>query len=88
MIPLYRWTIGTGSSFSTATKCTVPLTMPSGGPLPFSEVQSTASSIARWTRRNFISKSEYQAKRGRIGGIKSGEKRRQAREAQITEVFG
>ena len=59
-----------------------------GGPLPFSEVQSTASSIARWTRRNFISKSEYQAKRGRIGGIKSGEKRRQAREAQITEVFG
>ena len=30
MIPLYRWTIGTGSSFSTATKCTVPLTMPSG----------------------------------------------------------
>lgn len=39
-----------------------------GGPLPFSEVQATASSISRWVRRNFtMTKHDYQAMRGRKG---------------------
>lgn len=68
-----------------------------GGPLPFGEVQATATSISRWTRRNFtMNKSEYQAARGKIGGlrggklggIKSGESRRAATAARVTEVFG
>ncbi|MCT1886674.1 hypothetical protein [Dietzia cinnamea] len=50
-----------------------------GGPLPFSEVQATASSISRWVRRNFtMSKSEYQAMRGRKGAAASRETRRAA----------
>ena len=52
-------------------------------PLPFSEVSATASSIARWTRKNFISKSEYQAKRGR----KSGEVRRAKRDAKVAAIL-
>ena len=57
-------------------------------PLPFAEVSATASSIARWTRKNFISKSEYQAKRGMIGGTKSGEVRRAKRAARIAAMLG
>lgn len=50
-----------------------------GGPLLFSEVQATASSISRWVRRNFtMSKSEYQAMRGRKGAAASKETRRAA----------
>jgi hypothetical protein len=58
-----------------------------GGPLPFAEVQATAASISRWVRRNFVSKSEYQAKRGKIGGIKSGETRRAKRDALATAIL-
>lgn len=37
-----------------------------GGPLPFSEVQATASSISRWTRRNLtMSRREWHAEQGR-----------------------
>ncbi|HIW69414.1 MAG TPA: replication initiation protein [Candidatus Dietzia merdigallinarum] len=37
-----------------------------GGPLPFAEVQATASSISRWTRRNFtLSKREWHQSQAR-----------------------
>ncbi len=57
-----------------------------GGPLPFAEVQATASSISRWVRRNFVSKSKYQARRGKIGGVRSGEVRRERMAAKLAEV--
>lgn len=41
-----------------------------GGPLPFSEVQATASSISRWTRRNLtMSKQEWHANQGRKSAL-------------------
>lgn len=56
-----------------------------GGPLPFAEVQATASSISRWTRRNFtLSKREWHAEQGR----RSGKARRAAMDARAAEVFG
>lgn len=56
-----------------------------GGPLPFSEVQATASSISRWTRRNLtMSKQEWHQEQGR----KSGKVRRAATATRVAEVFG
>lgn len=60
-----------------------------GGPLPFSEVQATASSISRWVRRNFkLSKREWHAEQGRRGGIKSGQNRRAATASLFAEAMG
>ena len=60
-----------------------------GGSLPFTHVQSTAQSIARWVWRNFRPFSEVQADRGRIGGRKSGtimtEKKREANRVRATK---
>lgn len=54
-----------------------------GGPLPFSEVQATASSISRWTRRNFtMSKAEWHREQGR----KSAKVRRE-KYADITSAL-
>lgn len=56
-----------------------------GGPLPFAEVQATASSISRWTRRNFTrSKREWHAEQGR----KSAKKRRDATASLFAEAMG
>lgn len=56
-----------------------------GGPLPFSEVQATASSIARWTRRNLtMSAREWHAEQGR----KSAKKRRDATASLFAEAMG
>lgn len=60
-----------------------------GGPLPFSEVQATASSISRWVRRNFtMTKHDYQAMRGRKGAEVANANRRARTTARVAEVFG
>lgn len=60
-----------------------------GGPLPFSEVQATASSISRWVRRNFtMSKHDYQAMRGRKGAAVVNARRQTERDTLRAEVFG
>lgn len=60
-----------------------------GGPLPFAEVQATASSISRWVRRNLtMNKREWHAEQGRRGGIKSGQNRRAATASLFAEAMG
>ncbi|MDN5559852.1 MAG: replication initiation protein [Tomitella sp.] len=60
-----------------------------GGPLPFSEVQATASSISRWVRRNFtMTKHDYQAMRGRKGAATVNAKRRNKQAARIAAIAG
>ena len=60
-----------------------------GGPLPFSEVRATASSISRWVRRNFtMSKHDYQAMRGRKGAAVVNARRQTERDTLRAEVFG
>lgn len=60
-----------------------------GGPLPFSEVQATASSISRWVRRNFkLSKREWHAAQGRKGAAVTNAKRQANRAARIAAMLG
>ena len=60
-----------------------------GGPLPFSEVQATASSISRWVRRNFtMTKHDYQAMRGRKGAAAVNAKRRDRQAARVAAIAG
>lgn len=75
-----------------------------GGPLPFAEVQATATSISRWTRRNLkMSKREWHQSQGRKGAAASletrraamiernqtkGAERRAALDTRAAEVFG
>lgn len=54
-------------------------------PLPYNEIKSTASSIARWTWQNFnnLSFSKIQADRGRKGGLAgAGKKKTRGRKKQ------
>lgn len=60
-----------------------------GGPLPFPEVQATASSIARWTRRHLtMSKREWHAAQGRKGAAVTNAKRQANRAARIAAMLG
>lgn len=60
-----------------------------GGPLPFSEVQATASSISRWTRRHFkLSKREWHQAQGRKGAAVTNAKRRPKYDAAAASILG
>lgn len=60
-----------------------------GGPLPFSEVQATASSISRWTRRNLtMNAREWHAAQGRKGAAVTNAKRQANRAARIAAMLG
>lgn len=73
-------------------------------PLPYAEIKATAKSVAKWTWKNFTPKGfqeyverthtpEIQSKRGKIGGISSGQSRakkanEQAEKARIMHDKG
>jgi len=63
-------------------------TAPLGGPLPFTEVQSTAASIAGWVWDNFDTERfrEQQRHRGHKGGKVMTTKKRAANRIRATKV--